>query len=317
MDGGGSALIHVLPFRQHRDVENSGYEDAVGLDSVKHNVHALFHPTQSGAYLIAGATQLRPIRQPLATGFQLVEIVDCLIDTPGLLGVLPDVHQVCLGEAGKAEYGHSSVLLCRELQLPPDALERIARGDTAGVAGVNRRLQRGKFQIVFTLLAFQSAKRRADDFTGVFVAAAVDFREHEAVQFRSEIDIPGWHYGNQYTNLAKFANGPGRHTTLAYGPCYPAGALNGAKHRTDVRRGSSKRYRHYNSRRIASPNGRLRVALTGKVAGHFGSRLPGNARNVFRSSLDQRFLSGGRLRKSCRQESENSPTHDTHKRAGR
>jgi hypothetical protein len=46
---------------------------------------------------------------------------------------------------------------------------------------------------VFLLFAFQSPKRRADNFAGIFIAPTLDFRKYKSVQFFGQINVARRH----------------------------------------------------------------------------------------------------------------------------
>lgn len=73
--------------------------------------------------------------------------------------------------------------LTRMLGQGPSGLpEDIASRQTAGVALVDCRAERGELRLKFLLLAFEVAKGCADDFTGILVAPALDLGQHKAVK---------------------------------------------------------------------------------------------------------------------------------------
>src|SRR5882724_8833059 len=82
-----------------------------------------------------------------------------------------------------------------KLQGLTDTPKYVTLGDTAGVAFVDSRSQRGKLRFVLLFLALQSPQSGAHDLTGVFVASSLNLLGDEAVKFVSQIDVPGRHGG--------------------------------------------------------------------------------------------------------------------------
>src|SRR6266481_7028660 len=80
-----------------------------------------------------------------------------------------------------------------KLQGLTDTPKYVTLGDTAGVAFVDSRSQRGKLRFVLLFLALQSPQSGAHDLTGVFVASSLNLLGDEAVKFVGQIDIPGRH----------------------------------------------------------------------------------------------------------------------------
>jgi hypothetical protein len=71
-------VVDHVSFQQHAFVQDAGNENASRLRSEKHDVLALFHAAQADANVVAGASRRRVVRQPLATGFKLVNVADGL-----------------------------------------------------------------------------------------------------------------------------------------------------------------------------------------------------------------------------------------------
>ena len=91
-------------------------------------------------------------------------------------------RQVSRNTARQTEVCHR-LTLRRELEFSPYPVERVASGDSAGIAFSNRHSQRGKSGFVGLFLALQSPERRTNDLAGVFVAPTLDFGESKAVEF--------------------------------------------------------------------------------------------------------------------------------------
>jgi hypothetical protein len=81
-------------------------EYALRLNPEKDDVAALFHAAQTGSDPIARPASGRTVGKPLAGRLQIAEVAGSLIRSPRAECVDADIHQVCLGEAGKAECGH-------------------------------------------------------------------------------------------------------------------------------------------------------------------------------------------------------------------
>lgn len=99
-------LLNVLSFGQHALVENSRYYNALTCDPVEQNMPPVLHAPQAGPNLIAGAAQFWILSKLLTACFKGADIMDGLIFTPCIEGVIPDVHQVCLSQVGKTICTH-------------------------------------------------------------------------------------------------------------------------------------------------------------------------------------------------------------------
>ena len=93
-------------------MEDARYQDGPGFNPIKHLMAPVFPAAQAGPDMIAGAAQLRVIRELLATRFKASEIADGLIVAPCMQGVGADVRQVGLLLGGTTG------------MLPPDSAER-------------------------------------------------------------------------------------------------------------------------------------------------------------------------------------------------
>jgi hypothetical protein len=85
-------VVDRVSFRQHTFVQDTGNENASRLTSEQHDVLALFHAAQADANVIAGAARRWVVRQPLATGFKLVNVADGLRPTPSAQRILGDAQ---------------------------------------------------------------------------------------------------------------------------------------------------------------------------------------------------------------------------------
>lgn len=87
-------------------MKNTGNQDAAGVVPVEHDMAAVFHAPQARAYFFTGPAQLRIVCELPATRFEIVNIANGLVLSPGVQGVAGDVHKVGLGTARKTERGH-------------------------------------------------------------------------------------------------------------------------------------------------------------------------------------------------------------------
>ena len=117
----------------------------------------------------------------LAAILQFVNVTDGLSLAPCAQCIDADAEQIGFGKAGEAERRHG-LTMRGEMKRGSDAREGIAFGEAAGVALVDSSAQACKFRLVLLFLALQRAQRRADHFTGVFVATAFHFRQDKVVQ---------------------------------------------------------------------------------------------------------------------------------------
>ena len=67
----------MLFARQHSLVEDSRNQNVRTELAIKNDVASVFHPAQAGANLVAGAPECRIVGEVLATGFQIVESLQC------------------------------------------------------------------------------------------------------------------------------------------------------------------------------------------------------------------------------------------------
>src|SRR5882762_1086815 len=81
----------------------------------------------------------------------------------------------------------------RKLKGPTDTPKYVALGDTAGVANVNSRFQRGNLHFVLLFLALQSPQPGAHDLTGVFVTTGLNFFSDETIKLVGQIDVSRRH----------------------------------------------------------------------------------------------------------------------------
>jgi len=86
-----------MSFRQHALVKYAGNENSSGLLTKKHDVLTVLCPAQAGAYVIARPARQRAFGQPLAAGFEVVEITDRLVDAPFTQCIRTDIQEVQLG----------------------------------------------------------------------------------------------------------------------------------------------------------------------------------------------------------------------------
>src|SRR5271157_4804621 len=123
--------------------------------------------------------------------FKLADVTVGLSFAPGVEGVTADAQQVGLSTARKTKRGHGLARRHGKLERLPDTRKHSAPGNSAGVAFVNGRPQRGQLRLVLLFLTLQNAERCAHHFAGVFVAPALDLGEHEAVKLLGQIDVAG------------------------------------------------------------------------------------------------------------------------------
>jgi len=90
---------------------------------------------------------------------------------------------------GLVKRRHSLALPSGKSKCLPDTRKGISLCRAARVTLVNRRLQRGKLRLVLLLFALQCAQGGAENLAGVFVPAALDLRQNEAVKLVSQIHI--------------------------------------------------------------------------------------------------------------------------------
>jgi len=81
----------------------------------------------------------RNFGQHPATRFQIVEVTDGLVFTPGLKGIRADAVQVGLCTARETKYCHGLALHRRQLKSRPDTRKRAAVGNTTCVPFGNGR----------------------------------------------------------------------------------------------------------------------------------------------------------------------------------
>lgn len=96
----GFVVIEKVSFRQHPLMQDPGDENAVLFTPKKHNMAALFRAAQARADMIARAARRRVISEPLAAGFQIVNISHGLGFAPHTQGVSADIQKVSFGKAG-------------------------------------------------------------------------------------------------------------------------------------------------------------------------------------------------------------------------
>src|ERR1700687_1721633 len=103
----------------------------------------------------------------------------------------------------------------RKLKGLTDTSKYVTFGDTAGVATINSRSQRGNLRFVLLFLALQSPQPSAHDLTGVFVTTGLNFFSDETIKLVGQIDVSCRHdrgpphrcgFGAHCTRLAKIAN---------------------------------------------------------------------------------------------------------------
>src|SRR2546429_7695475 len=91
----------------------------------------------------------------------------------------------------------------RKLKRLTDTPKYVALGDTAGVASVNSRFQRGNFRFVLLFLALQSPQPGAHDLTGVFVTTGLDFFSDETIKLVGQIDVSCRHDRSEERRVGK------------------------------------------------------------------------------------------------------------------
>jgi hypothetical protein len=199
---------------QHSLMRDTGDPYALGHPSKKDDMLALLLPVKAGADIFAGTPWHGIVGQFLATGFQLVEVTNRLVFTPGAEGISANAQQIGF-EGGKNETRPQSELRGKAERLP-DAGKNIALCHAAGIAFINGRSQVCKFCLVLLLLTFQRPQSGAYHFAGVLVTSALNFRPYKMVEFIGQINIArrhAWrsfaglgHFGLIVTWLAKIAN---------------------------------------------------------------------------------------------------------------
>jgi hypothetical protein len=174
-------------------MKDAGNQNTSGFLSVKDYVPAALHSTKAGTNIVTRPAQRGIIGKHLATHLQIVEVTDGLVFAPGAKGIRADAEQVGFGTATETKRGHGLALRRGKFECSPDPRKRVAFGNTAGVAFINGRAQRGKLRFVTLFLAFQGPQGRAHYLAGVFVAAALYLLQHEAVKLVGQVDISGRH----------------------------------------------------------------------------------------------------------------------------
>src|SRR5260221_12233730 len=81
----------------------------------------------------------------------------------------------------------------RKLKGLTDTSKYVTLGDTAGVASVNSRAQRGNLRFVLLLFALQSPQPGAHDLTGVFVTTSLNLFSDETVKLVGQVDVTRRH----------------------------------------------------------------------------------------------------------------------------
>ncbi len=180
-------------FRQHALMQNAGNEDTAWLAPEEDDMFAMFHAMQSGANVSAGTSGSRVVGKRLAARFKIIEILYGLAHAPGAKCICADVHQVGRCEAGQTECGHRLTLFPGKFEFVPNVIKGVCPGDPAGIALINGGLECCKFHLVAPFVALKGSKRRADDFTGVFVTTTLYLRQHETVKLGGQIHISGRH----------------------------------------------------------------------------------------------------------------------------
>jgi len=186
-------IVDGLSFGQHALVQDAGNQNASGVLAVKDNVPAALHPAKAGTNMVTRPAQRGMIGKHLATRLKIVDVTEGLVFAPGAKGISADAEQIGFAPTGETKRGHGLARPRGKVEGLPDTCKDAALGNTACVALIDGRLQRGKLRLVLLFLTFQRPQRGAHNLAGVLVAAALYLLQHEAVKLVGQIDITGRH----------------------------------------------------------------------------------------------------------------------------
>lgn len=79
-------------------MQNSANEDSTGVRPIKDDVPLVLNSAKSPADSIASATNFRGLRECTEASFQTIEIMEGLVDSPSVQGVISNIDQVETGQ---------------------------------------------------------------------------------------------------------------------------------------------------------------------------------------------------------------------------
>ncbi len=132
-------IVDGVSIGKHPLVQDAKNQNASGVLTVKHDMPAAFHSTQTGTNIVTAPAQPDIVSQHLATGFEIVDVTDGLDLAPVTKGVRPDAQQICFSTPRETKEGHGLARLRGEIQCFPNARKHVALSNTARGAFINSR----------------------------------------------------------------------------------------------------------------------------------------------------------------------------------
>jgi hypothetical protein len=105
-----TVVVCEVTFREHAFVENPNDTNAVLLLPAENDVMPLPVPTESRAYVIGTPTEIWLLCETMKAIVQLPQVTPCLVNSPSLLGILPNPAQIDGSSFGKPKRLHQSDL---------------------------------------------------------------------------------------------------------------------------------------------------------------------------------------------------------------
>ena len=118
-------------------MQDTRNQNAISLQSVKHNIPAALHATQTRANLVTRPPQCRVIGEHLAAGLKVVNIANGLSFAPGAERIVRCAQQIGFGTTRETNQSHRLAQWSRRAESLPDTCKHIVLGNTAGVAFID------------------------------------------------------------------------------------------------------------------------------------------------------------------------------------